>query len=545
MPKAIALFTMIIVGGSLNNLLLGQSSNPWPEWVFHHWVWEDESTQESAMQLVDDYIAHDIPVGAIIIDSPWETGYNTFDWDTGLYADPQSMINYFHSKNVRVLIWITTAINIDVHDLWSYGDSMGYFMKQSAGSNGSAVVNWWKGDGSMIDFFNPAAVAWWKSMMDKALDMGIDGWKCDGTDYSIVLGATYSPGAGRTVSRSEYSAAYYQLFHDYTRQRLGNDRVNMSRPIDNYGLGIGGDIVAFTPKDIGWACWVGDQDATFDGLKAALNNMYHSDDYGYLIFGSDIGGYREEPVPNGREKDVFIRWAQLGAFSPLMENGGGGEHRPWMFDQETNDIYCQFVRLHHALIPYFVEQSDSMFNAGESLMQFFNSSNYSFMLGSDIFVAPILSASNNISVNFPSGSTSWVYLFDTTQVHQSGTSASLTIPLGEYPVFLKTTSNLISVLDSALHGTTTSSGSLAASNTSVLVFPNPVSGSLNISGLQFDRIKEYEFQLFDVLGRKVLRTNLNPGNMSVLVDGLNRGVYCYSIYESSSALSQTGKVIVE
>ena len=57
---------------------------PWPEWAFHHWVWEDESTQESALALVNGYLDRDIPVGAIIIDSPWETGYNTClnaQWD--------------------------------------------------------------------------------------------------------------------------------------------------------------------------------------------------------------------------------------------------------------------------------------------------------------------------------------------------------------------------------------------------------------------------------------------------------------------------------
>ena len=39
-----------------------EPSAPWPEWAFHHWVWENESTQESAIALVDDYLAHDIPV---------------------------------------------------------------------------------------------------------------------------------------------------------------------------------------------------------------------------------------------------------------------------------------------------------------------------------------------------------------------------------------------------------------------------------------------------------------------------------------------------
>ena len=61
----------------------------------------------------------------------------------------------------------------------------------------------------------------------------------------------------------------------------------------------------------------------------------------YANFGSDIGGYRSGSGKFGRTKELLIRWAQLGAFSPLMENGGNGEHRPWMFDNnnETMNIY--------------------------------------------------------------------------------------------------------------------------------------------------------------------------------------------------------------
>ena len=54
------------------------------------------------------------------------------------------------------------------------------------------------------------------------------------------------------------------------------------------------------------------------------------------------------------QTDVFVRWAQYGAFMPFMENGGGGEHRPLMYDQETLDIYRSFVMQHYRLIPYLM-----------------------------------------------------------------------------------------------------------------------------------------------------------------------------------------------
>ena len=72
----------------------------------------------------------------------------------------------------------------------------------------------------------------------------------------------------------------------------------------------------------------------------------------YANFGSDIGGYRSGSGPLGRSKELLIRWAQLGAFSPLMENGGNQEHRPWEFDDtnQTLDIYTKYSRMGSTLI---------------------------------------------------------------------------------------------------------------------------------------------------------------------------------------------------
>lgn len=520
-----------------------------PDFVYRPWVWEDESTQQSATQLVADYEAHNIPVGAIIIDSPWETGYNSFDWDTTLFQNPKAMVDTFHAHNVKVLVWITTAIDTDMHQLWHYADSMGFFMKASAGGS-SAIIHWWKGNGSMIDFFNPQAVTWWKTQMDKLLNIGIDGWKCDGTDYSILLGgATYSPGAGGTVTRLQYSHAYYQLFYDYTRQQLGTDRAIMSRPVDNYGYTFITDpsLVSFTPREIGFACWVGDQDATFAGMTNALNNMYQSYVNNYLVFGSDIGGYRDQPVTNGRDKDLFIRWAQLGAFSPLMENGGGGEHRPWIFDQQTNDIYKLFADLHQALVPYQLQQGDSLFNITQSLMQFLNSTDYQFALGSDIFVAPVLSSAGTVQINgFPGSGDSWVYLFDNSQAFQSGTSTSMQVPLNQFPVFIKSTSPLLATLTNIVN-TATGIEAVDAQTATISVFPNPTNNQIAIAGLNFKNDIQYEFTLTDALGRNLLNQKLTGNSSTIQLSNFESGVYHYNIrgLNNTAALTTSGTVVVQ
>ncbi len=409
----------------------------WPDWAWEHWVWEDESTQGSLTEMVNGYTDNDIDVGAVIIDSPWATGYNTFEWDTDLFPDPQGMIDDLHDRGIRVFLWIVPAINTDVEPLYSEAAEAGYFMQSDADS-GPAVVSWWKGDGSLIDYWNPDALAWWHELMDPILDMGIDGWKCDGLDFSAIL-APYSPALGQDVERLEYSHAYYQDFHDYTRERLGDDRILTARPVDTYGAAPGDDLIelaAFAPVEITWSGWVGDQDSDFGGLKMALRNLYYSSEYGYLAFGSDIGGYRRDDSELGRDKETFLRWAQMGAFCPVMENGGSGQHWPWMFDQETVDIYKSFVDLHHDLLPYLNEQGAEAFEEGRSLFSFLDDETYEYMLGDDIFVAPMTETGTSREVPFPEDG-SWTWLFGDHSQHAGGGVEILEFPLDSFPAFVR------------------------------------------------------------------------------------------------------------
>ncbi len=509
----------------------------WPAWIFSSWIWEDEGTRESAQQLMDDYLAHDIPVGAIIIDSPWETGYNTFVYDTTLYPDPQAMVDYFHAQNVKVLMWITGVINIDEQPLYDSIAALDYFMKANAADTFPAVIEWWKGDGSLIDLYNPDAVAWWKGMMDNVLDLGIDGWKCDGTDY-YAIGANYSPYLGTTVSRLNYSHAYYQLFHDYTRERLGNKRVNMSRPIDNYGLfDLGGDFVAFTPDDICFACWVGDQDATWDGMEKALNNMYWSDQYGYLAFGSDIAGYREDdnaPDSLGRTKELFIRWAQLGALSPLMENGSVG---PWKFDDETANIYRRFAKFHTSLIPYLMTESATYYTNGEPLMQFFNKNDYSFMLGPDIFVAPVLAPGGNVTVNFPAGN-NWIYLFDTTIVQTGGSSVALNFPLSEFPVYVRQGSQYDNIINDP---GIVASVAEHTTDFEFSIYPNPASSQINVQSLVNGHLSLVS--IYNTMGQLVTSSVVGKQFTTIDISNLSSGVYYFHLQSEHGSAVKKFQVI--
>ena len=86
-----------------------------------------------------------------------------------------------------------------------------------------------------MDYSNQEAKKWWHGQLDNVLSLGIDGWKCDGTD-PYILELVIPLGKDGVVTRTEYSDAYYGDFFDYTRQKLGTDTLIMSRPVDGLGL---------------------------------------------------------------------------------------------------------------------------------------------------------------------------------------------------------------------------------------------------------------------------------------------------------------------
>lgn len=163
----------------------------------------------------------------------------------------------------------------------------------------------------------------------------------------------------------------------------------MSRPVD--------DNKEWSPQDIVFIGWVGDEDGTYAGLKTALKYMLESGRRGYVGFGSDIGGYNTDSKagPLGRTKELFLRWTAVGALSSYMENGGGGEHLPWKFDNETVDIYRSWVNLHYSLVPY-------LYASGTTAAIYHNGTlmrpcddiecglSYAYFLGPSMYVVPVL-----------------------------------------------------------------------------------------------------------------------------------------------------------
>ena len=65
-----------------------------PEWAYGHWKSRDVYAHQR--DVLDDFEGYErsrLPLDAIVIDSPWETQYNTWRFNPHQFPDPRGMID--------------------------------------------------------------------------------------------------------------------------------------------------------------------------------------------------------------------------------------------------------------------------------------------------------------------------------------------------------------------------------------------------------------------------------------------------------------------
>lgn len=426
---------------------LGRPRTP-PPWIFAPWndaIFGSDEVRAFAHFLRDN----EIPSSAIWSED-WRGGEDSGDlyrldedWrlDRELYPDyeelaaelralgfaPQVYFNTFVTQGGDVFDEITSA-GYAIHDV----DGQPYLF-DGADAEFSPTA--------LVDLTNDDAVAYTRAHLEEALALGAMGWMADYAEWMPVQRAKLASGEDPAVVHNEYPVLWAKL----------NDEVMKDYDGDENGA------VAFHRSGHLYSqryvqvMWAGDQRTSFqadDGLPTLVPLGLGLAQTGFFFYAHDVAGYQSstnEPAT----KELFFRWTELGAFSPVMRTHHGTHARfNWNLrsDDESTAHWKRYASIHIRLYPYLRSLALDAVTAGRPLWipmgllhpddeELWGIKDQVF-LGDALLVAPVVTeGASERDVRFPAGR--FAPFLQEGDVVTGPATVTVPAPLGEIPVYLR------------------------------------------------------------------------------------------------------------
>ena len=389
-----------------------------PAWVWAPWLSSDHWRDGGEIRyVVSTYRALGLPGSVIVFDSPWEVAYNDLVWNAAQwarggsydgawhdgFATPGEMLAFLDDAGFKVVLWMTPFVNLSSHDegvpgaetgrasIYDEAAAAGYFVREAPGG-APLVVDWWKGRGSPIDFTNPAARAWWQARLAALVEASggvIAGFKTDdGESDFIPLHASYFDGRRGDEMRNAYSVAYHGAIYEV----LGPEGILWSRS-------------GFTGTQAFPGHWAGDNEPNYgagNGLPSVIVAGLSAAMSGWSVWGHDIGGY-QDANPSSTPEDLFMRWTQFGAVSPIMQihrQIHAGRQYPWSYGDVALENYRRWATLHTRLQPYLDAHAHEAARTGMPILRPLvlahpddpatHGVDHTFYVGASLLAAPVI-----------------------------------------------------------------------------------------------------------------------------------------------------------
>src|SRR6201986_1521239 len=67
--------------------------------------------QAEVLEDVDRYRKLGLPASVILIDSPWATNYNTYEFNPKQFENAPEMVRHLHEEGYKLVLWHTSWLN--------------------------------------------------------------------------------------------------------------------------------------------------------------------------------------------------------------------------------------------------------------------------------------------------------------------------------------------------------------------------------------------------------------------------------------------------
>jgi alpha-D-xyloside xylohydrolase len=168
--------------------------------------------------------------------------------------------------------------------------------------------------------------------------------------------------------------------------------------------------------------WSGDIHSTWDVLRKQISAGLNFSICGIPYWNTDIGGFYAYTYPEGIKdpayRELYVRWTQFGAFTPMMRSHGTntpreiylmGEKGSWEFDTLE-----KYMNLRYLLLPYIYSTAWNITHNGDTYMRALfmdfpqdkrvHDMDNQYMFGRSLLVAPVTEAmyvdeAKNVNLN--------------------------------------------------------------------------------------------------------------------------------------------------
>jgi alpha-glucosidase len=383
-----------------------------------------------------------IPISAIHSGSGYTTKEDgrryVFTWNRSKFPDRDAFFARLGALGFNTCANVKPVL-LTEHPNYAQAALEGWFVRRADGS--PAVEMFWGGNGSSLDFTNPATVAWWKEgITTQVLGAGFTAAWNDNNECELWDETATVEGFGAALPAIDMRPVHALLMTRATYEAtlaLDPDK----RP---YTISRAGPIGIARYGET----WSGDNRTSWHTLKWNLRQGLSMSLSGMPLTGHDIGGF-DGPAP---EPELLVRFVEMMSLHPrAVMNSWKPQlaqptNLPWMHGPENTVLVKQALTLRYRLLPYMYGLAWRAHTDGEPVIAplFYRfdepecrADMDAFMLGPDVLVAPAVTAgATEVRVWLPRVEGGWVD-FHTGAPLGGGREVTLAAPLGQLPLAVR------------------------------------------------------------------------------------------------------------
>lgn len=404
------------IDGSIASMrdLSGQAPM-FPLWTFGFWQSKERyKSQNELVGVVSKYRELGVPLDGIIQDwQYWGNNYlwNAMDFLNPEYSNPKKMVDDIHNMNAHVIISIWNSFGPQTkqfREMEPKGMLLNFGTWPQSGLETWPPNRDYPSGVQPYDPYNPEArEIYWKYLNKGLFSVGIDGWWMDSSEPDHL---DFKPS---DFDFKTYLGSFRKVRNAFPLMAVGGVSEHQRAASSDKRIFILTRSAFAGQQRYGANTWSGDVNSSWQSLRnqipAGLNFSMSAIPY----WNSDIGGFFASTYKKGfgdgtknpSFQELYVRWLQFGAFTPMMRSHGADIPREiYNFGKKGDIIYdaiAKSINLRYSFLPYIYSAAWDITKNQSTMMRAlvmdFNDKkvvdiNNEYMFGKSILVAPVVNA---------------------------------------------------------------------------------------------------------------------------------------------------------